>query len=270
MRFIGPLFIAAFALAAAADAPLHVVPVSGTPAPFRCGDRCKFRADVPAGPLRLRIFRGTVNELAGTGHDPRYVGATGCVEYFSTIIRTRTPRRPQNMLDLRFYFRPKWLSGNRDGHFVFVVEHDDNPNGPEVEERPPMLRLPSGLVAKYFRSGVDIVIRAPLYATAAPATRAAMGRETAAMTLDDDSSIETTVRTIPRVVAPTAAANDCTNVQFDEGQPVVIRRAEDRGDRVMPSVARHLGGRSDKIAQNRATRAPGPSLTLGMTPATTP
>lgn len=233
MRFIGSLFIAAFAFTAFADSALRVVPVSGTPAPFRCGDRCKFRADVPNGPLRLRIFRGTISELAKTGADPRYVGATGCVEYFSTIIRTRSPRRPQNVLDLRFYFRPKWLNGTRDGQFVFVVEHDDNPNGPEVEERPAMLRLPSAQVAKYFRSGIDIRIQAPIYATAQGRTRAMpapTGGETAALTTDSGAaeSIASTVRTPPRVVAPTAAANDCLSVQFDEGNPVLIRRADEK------------------------------------------
>jgi len=227
MRFLGSLFLAVVTFGAAADSILRVVPVSGTPAPFRCGDRCKFRADVPAGPLRLRIFRGTITELARTGLDPRFVGATGCVEYYSTIIRTRHPRRPQNVLDLRFYFRPKWLNGNRDGHFVFVVEHDDNPDGLEVEERPPTLRLPANAVAKYFRSGLDVTIKAPIYATAAARPAARSGRETAAMMMaDGGSELGESVRPAPpRTVPVTAAANDCLNPQFDDGNPVIIRRA---------------------------------------------
>jgi len=220
----------AVAFSTLGDTVLRVVPVSGSPAPFRCGDRCKFRADVPQGPLRLRIFRGTISQLAGTGTDPRYVGATGCVEYFSTIIRTRQPRRPQNVLDLRFYFRPTWLNHDRDGQFVFVVEHDDNPGGPEVEERAPMLRLPANQVTKYFRSGIDVTIRAPVYARRSTPT----GRETAgmAMAMPDEggSSIAETVRPIARDGVPprTAASNDCTNVQVDSGDPVVIRRADGR------------------------------------------
>jgi hypothetical protein len=222
-----------FALNAAADTPLRVVPVSSaTPVPFRCGDRCKFRADlVPATPLRLRIFRGTKSELMSTGMDPRYVGVTGCVEYFSTIIRAPFPRRPQNVLDLRFYFRTTWLNGNRDGQFVFVVERDDQPNGPQLEERPPMLRLPASLVAQYFRAGVDITVRAPTF-VAAPATRsrATSGHETAAMMADGGSARDSAgsdralaaVRTIPT----TAAENDCLTVQFDQ-QPVTIQHRAD-------------------------------------------
>ncbi len=222
-------FIAAvlFACNAAAETPLRVVPVSGTPVPFRCGDRCKFRADlVPATPLRLRIFRGTKSELMSTGVDPRYVGVTGCVEYFSTIIRAPFPRRPQNVLDLRFYFRTSWLNGNRDGQFVFVVERDDQPNGPQLEERPPMLRLPARFVAQYFRAGVDVTVKAPTF-VAAPATRsrARNGHETAAMMTDGGS--ENTGRDQPTAVAvvrtpTTAAENDCLTVQFDQ-QPVTIQ-----------------------------------------------
>jgi hypothetical protein len=229
--FLLALFpFAAFALLG--DSAIRVVPVSGTATPFRCGDRCKFRANVPAGPLRLRIFRGTINDLAKTGTDVRYVGVTGCVEYYSTIIRTRHPRRPQNVLDLRFYFRPKWLNGKVDGHFVFVVEHDDDPDGPEVEERPPLLRLPAGLAAKYFRSGLDVTIRAPIYATAA--TRAHTGGETAAMMMPDEGPAgESVVRPAPRPPSTpvTAAENDCLNVQFDGGDPVLIRRAAGRDEK---------------------------------------
>jgi len=220
-----------------ADSTICVVPVSGSPTPFRCGDRCKFRADVPQGPLRLRIFRGKIEELASTGTDPRYVGVTGCVEYFSTIIRTRQSRRPQNVLDLRFYFRPTWLNRDRDGHFVFVVEHDDNPDGPQVEERAPMLRLPASLVAKYFRSGIDVTIRAPMYASARAAAERPTGAR-AAMALPEDGmgiARDSAVRPAPPV---TSAANDCMTLQFDGGEPVLIRRAD---------------------------RAPDPSLTLGMT-----
>ena len=223
-----------FALSAGADTALRVVPVSGAPASFRCGDRCKFRADlVPAAPLRLRIFRGTKAELMNTGVDPRYVGTTGCVEYFSTIIRAPFPRRPQNVLDLRFYFRTSWLNGNRDGQFVFVVERDDQPNGPQLEERPPMLRLPAQFVAQYFRAGVDVTVKAPTFAAAAPATRsrARNGHETAAMMADgggaESSRAGQPAAAVAVVRTPTTAAeNDCLTVQFDS-QPVTIQHRAD-------------------------------------------
>ncbi|HJQ40759.1 MAG TPA: hypothetical protein VKB93_26775 [Thermoanaerobaculia bacterium] len=223
------------ALNAGADTALRVVPVStGAPVPFRCGDRCKFRADlVPATPLRLRIFRGTKAELINTGVDARYVNnVTGCVEYFSTIIRAPFPRRPQNVLDLRFYFRTSWLNGNRDGQFVFVVERDDQPNGPQLEEHPPTLRLPARLVGQYFRAGVDVTVKAPTFATAAaPATRsrARNGHETAAMMADDGGSSggETaTAMVAVRTTPTTAAGNDCLTVQFDQ-QPVTIQHRAD-------------------------------------------
>ena len=231
MRIFAMLLFAAVSLGAAADTTLRVVPVSGAPAPFRCGDRCKFRADqVPAMPLRLRIFRGTKTQLMNTGVDPRYVNTvTGCVEYFSTIIRAPVPRRPQNVLDLRFYFRTSWLNGNRDGQFVFVVERDDQPNGPQLEEHPPALRLPAQLVAQYFRAGVDITVKAPTFAPA-PMTRsrARNGHETAAMMADDGGSLGETAMVAPRAIPTTAAANDCLSVQFDQ-QPVTIQhRAENR------------------------------------------
>jgi hypothetical protein len=215
-----------FTLGLAADTTLRVVPVSGNSAQFRCGDRCKFRADVPTGPLRLRIFRGSISELASTGSDARYVGSTGCVEFYSTIVRPRNPRRPANVLDLRFYFRPKWLNGKRDGHFVFIVEHDDQPDGPEVEERPPTLRLPASLVPRYFQSGVNVTVVAPTFTPVIvfdTAARNGHRGETAAMA--NGHSV------IPARSGPpplTAAANDCLNLEFDSGDPVLIRRADGR------------------------------------------
>jgi len=232
MRSLCALLLMAVTFGAAADTTLRVVPVTSNVVPFRCGDRCRFRAAVPAGPLRLRIFRGTIAQLEKTSTDPRYVGATGCVEYYSMIIRTRNPRRPQNVLDLRFYFRPRWLNGTRDGHFVFIVEHDDNPNGPELEERPPTLRLPTNLVKQYFRSGIDITIQAPVYAGARAAAPAYGGRggETAAMMAPadagDSADLAATVRPAPpRPTPTTAAANDCNQVQF-ENTAIPIRRAD--------------------------------------------
>jgi hypothetical protein len=185
---------------------------------------------VPATPLRLRIFRGTKEELMSTGTDRRYVGVTGCVEYFSTIIRAPFPRRPQNVLDLRFYFKTTWLNGNRDGQFVFVVERDDQPNGPQLEERPPMLRLPAQLVAQYFRAGVNVTVRAPTFAAVPPKKVAPTGHETAAMMADDGGS-ESTRRDQPAAfaavrTATTAAENDCLTVQFDQ-QPVTIQHRAD-------------------------------------------
>ena len=227
------VMLAACSTAAFADSVIRVVRAAASPAQmFKCGERCRFRANAPLVPLRLRVFRGTKAELSRTGNDPRYVNATGCVEYSSMIIRPQNPRRPQNVLDLRFFFKPKWLNGEYDGQFVFVIEYDDQPNSTvTVEENPPKLRLAANMTDDYFGSGIDVTIRAPLYASARMSrttrARSRSGSEPAMMTEIDALPIE---RRMPGAPIPvrTVASNDCISVQIDPGAPILIQRTDAR------------------------------------------
>jgi hypothetical protein len=229
MRKIVYAVIMLSTLGAFADTTHRVVPVSGTPPSFRCGDRCKFHADVPVVPLRVRVFRGTIGALAGTGRN-----VPGCIEFDSSIFRARNPRRLQKVIDLNFFFQRNWLTGNGDARYVFIVEHDDHPNGPEWERRAPKLRLPASQVAQNFRSGIDVILQSPTFAAAARRSQPS-GGETAhmAMAMPEETGEQPIARDgAPRtmaVMAPrTTASNDCVSLQFDEGEPVVIRRAERR------------------------------------------
>src|SRR5687767_6154382 len=101
------VMLAVLSADAFADSVIRVVRAAGSSAQmFKCGERCRFRVNAPQVPLRLRVFRGTKSELSRTGTDRRYVNVTGCVEYSSMIIRAQEPPRRQNVLDLRFFFKP--------------------------------------------------------------------------------------------------------------------------------------------------------------------
>ena len=226
------LVLFAVALSASGEDLVRVVRVddSDDSPSFRCGERCKFKAAVPDAPVRLRVFRGTSAQLGRFGNDPR-VATGGCVEYNSQIIRPRYPRRPANVIDLRFYFRNTWLraKGTQDGQFVFVVELDDRPNGPVVENPPP-LRLPASLTDDYFEAGVDVRVRAPIYArtmnAAPPPPPPSLAYTTSATTTTaSDAPVLLPTRSTPGNPQGDTARNDCVDIQFT-GNPVVIQRAD--------------------------------------------
>lgn len=206
---------------------------------FRCGDRCKFRGPLPNEPLRVRIIRGTVAELAAMANNRRYAAA-GCIELYSTVIRPRRSRRTADLLDLKFYFSTRWLaSPNANGEYVFIVERDTTPDGPDIE-RTSMLRLPTGAPgAAYFRAGIDVAVRAPtntrksgggllaiLFGSASKAaatmtTMSAMDDSPEAPVAGADDVALPLTEAMPRA---TASAN-CVDVLIDPA-PVSFRRAD--------------------------------------------
>jgi hypothetical protein len=242
------LLVAILFTTAAGAELIRVVPLAASDdAVFNCGDRCKFRGALPKEPLRVRIIRGTKAELERVMNDPRYAAA-GCIELYSTLVRPRRSQRAADLLDLKFYFSTDWLaSGGANGQYVFVVERDDEPDGPAID-RTTRLRLPAGREgAKYFRAGVDVGVRAPVHTpqrkgfwavlfggAAAPAAlmipagrarpaRAARPDEmTMAMAEPEPVSEAALPAAAPR---PTAAAN-CIDLQIDP-QPVRFRSAVD-------------------------------------------
>jgi len=220
---------AAVAANAFADSVIRVVrATSSSTQAFKCGERCRFRANAPQVPLRLRVFRGTKAKLSRTGTDPRYVNVTGCVEYSSMIVRAQDPPRRQNVLDLRFFFKPHWLSGQYDGEFVFVIEYDDNPRGPRIEEKPARLRLAANMTDEYFGSGIDVTIKAPLHARVRLAAAQPPELESVMMAMPDDELPPPPPLPAPEPVR-TLASNDCASVRIDPGPPVLIQRT-DAGD----------------------------------------
>ena len=236
-RFAVSLFfiISAVGTAAMANDVVKVVPLQRAAAVFKCGDRCQFRGAVPSTPLRLRIFRGTIAELADLGDDPRYASG-GCVELYSTIVRPRRSRGAQPLLNLNFYFRPPaWLAADgSNGRFVFVLEHDDRPNGPEIEAKPPNLRLAVAIVGLYFRSGVDVTIVPPVHARRE--SRRMFARSRTAPATDASTAMRLPRDQPPAMLAEAAlpvrsaaggavSANDCAEVLFDQAPPVRFERA---------------------------------------------
>jgi hypothetical protein len=218
----------AFAAAVSAEAPIQVYKVQSSQShSFACGDRCKFRAAVPAGPVRLRIFRGRASELSSAARNVRFVDR-GCVQYRSTIIR---PQRYKDLIDLKFYFTRQWLRGEFvDGIYTFIIERDDAPAGaPPVEEN--KLRLSTAVVDQYFTNGINVTVRAPLHRATGSQLRAhAGGREArparAAMMADDELAGATALEASGFQDAPVLPAEPCADVSFIGGSaPVVIRRA---------------------------------------------
>lgn len=232
-RALAAFLFAACAVPVAAQV-IRVVPLEpDNPPLFRCGDRCKFRGDVPDAPIRLRIIRGNVEQLAGLANHPGYVAA-GCVEFFSTVIRPRRPRRRSQLVDLQFYFKTTWLAANgRDGEFVFIIERDDRPGGPQIE-RSSMLRVPAGRQGDaYFRAGVNVTVLAPLNQRtfgvpkkkeSRPAM-AAMSREPAggsalAMAVDMPTSVPE-----PPSAAPMPVRADCADIVVED-DAISFQRAD--------------------------------------------
>jgi hypothetical protein len=241
------LFLVVTLLTVSAGAEvIRVVPLDlSDNAVFSCGDRCKFRGSLPTGPLRVRIIRGSVSELSAMANDRRYAAA-GCIELYSTIVRPRRSRRTADLLDLKFYFNTRWLgSGGGNGEFVFIVEHDSDPNGPAIE-RTAMLRLPAGPHgAAYFRAGVDVAVRAPLnrtsregfrvrlFSSPAKASAAMTTTSTAAEYLATGDSVATAEETpLPAAMPRATASANCVDLQIEQ-PPVIFRRA-DAGPRKRP------------------------------------
>jgi hypothetical protein len=232
-RALAVFLFAACAVPATAQV-IRVVPLEpDNPPLFKCGDRCKFRGDVPDAPIRLRIIRGNVEHLARLSNHPGYVAA-GCVEFLSTVVRPRRSRRRSQLVDLQFYFKPTWLAANgRDGEFVFIIERDDRPDGPQIE-RSSMLRVPAGRLGEaYFRAGVNVTVLAPLnqrtFGTtkkkkSRPAT-AAMSREPAggsvlAMAVDVPTSVPE-----PPSAAPMPVRADCADIVVED-DAIFFQRAD--------------------------------------------
>lgn len=233
------LFVVVLFASAADGQVIRVVPLDvSDSAVFSCGDRCKFRGSLPNEPLRVRIIRGTVEELAAVANDRRYAAA-GCIELYSTLVRPRRSNRTADLLDLKFYFSTAWLaSGGANGEFVFIVERDDQPNGPPIE-RTSMLQLPTGPSGeRYFRAGVDVAVRAPVNiqkksgfmswlfgSTSSAATvvkTSSAGHEMAAMTTGGETLVPAPV---PAAMPHAMPAANCVDVKVDP-QPVLFRRAD--------------------------------------------
>jgi hypothetical protein len=223
------LFVLVSAIAVSGD-PIHVIPLRRASAIFKCGDRCQFRGSVPATPLRLRIFRGTINQLAGIADDPRYHSA-GCVEFYSTIIRPRRSGGSRPLLNLNFYFKPPaWLaSDGSNGRFVFVLERDDHPNGPDVEPLPVNLKLSISQMSQYFRSGVDVTVVPPVHSRPTRTRSRTASDAPATATFESGPPRDAPAAAVTTQVAmrptPPQAADNCNDLLFDQAQPVLFERA---------------------------------------------
>lgn len=232
MRIAAAVLLALLATAASAEV-ISVVRLTPEGQPlFNCGDRCKFRGELPKEPLRLRIIRGTKAQLTAVGNDPRYSPA-GCIELYSTIVRPRRSRRTGALLDLKFYFNPGWLAANgRNGQYVFIVERDTVRNGPEVE-RTSMLRLPAGpQAAAYFGAGIDVTVLAPVNTSGSVRLMRNMPGGPPPAAGDEPVTVELAMTgadgTAPLPDArPHAAARsaDCVDLRIDE-EAVIFRRAD--------------------------------------------
>lgn len=244
-RALVAFLFAASALTAAAEV-IRVVPLEpDNPPLFKCGDRCKFRGDVPDAPIRLRIIRGNVEHLSRLSNHPGYVAA-GCVEFYSTVIRPRRPRRRSQLVDLQFYFKPTWLAANgRDGEFVFIIERDDRPGGPQIE-RSSMLRVPAGRLGEaYFRAGVNVTVLAPVNQRgfggpkkSRPAM-AAMSREPAGGSAPVPRDMPAMMAMAePPTAAPMPVRADCVDIVLED-DPIFFQRADapPRPSRNVPRTA---------------------------------
>ncbi|MEO8380350.1 MAG: hypothetical protein ABI779_11855 [Acidobacteriota bacterium] len=235
MRITTVVFLVVVTLltASAGAEVIRVVPLDlSDNAVFSCGDRCKFRGSLPTGPLRVRIIRGSVSELSAIASDRRYAAA-GCIELYSTIVRPRRSRRTADLLDLKFYFNTRWLaSGGSNGQFVFIVEHDSDPNGPAIEKTA-MLRLPAGpRGAAYFRAGVDVAVRTPMNVPGRQGFLVKLFRSTAkasaSMTttrLAAESSPATEDTPLPAAMPRATSPANCVDLQIEQ-PPVIFRRAD--------------------------------------------
>ena len=195
---------------------IRVIPVGGETARFDFGDLCTFEptnTPFPNEPLRVRIIRGTRENLVRYGRNRMNV-RNACIEYSTMVVRPRITGAGR--LDLNFYLRHSFLDGDRDGHFMFILEADDRPSAPRVEYR--KLRLAPEQTDTYFDAGKEVTVRAPF----------------------------------ERVVRPPAAANggggggrpyaggagvECVNLNIDRRQPILIREAMAQPDRPAESVA---------------------------------
>jgi hypothetical protein len=189
----------------AAD-PIDVVKVRNEqPNTFDFGERCSFETTIPSEvPVRLRVIRGTRRSLISFGNSRHNVRA-GCIPYRSLVIR---PERDGNELDLRFYLDEYWLSPDtrRNGQFVFIVERDDDPDGPFWE--PEMFLLPADAtkVAAYFSAGVDVTVTKPRHVTI---RRGSRGSATS---------------------ASYAPSNDCVDPRYDRRPPSIMQAHKTRGE----------------------------------------
>ena len=227
MLLLLPMAFAAALLSA--ETPIQVYKVqSSQPQSFACGDRCRFRAPVPAGAVRLRIFRGRVRELASAARNVRFVDR-GCVQFRSTIIR---PQRYKDLIDLKFYFTRQWLQGDTvDGSYTFVIERDDAPPGaPKVEEN--KIRLATDVIDQYFDNGINVTVRAPLHRArggvlgARPGAREVRPAMAAMMADDAPAAGEHALEAGGFHDAPVLPPLPCMDVSFIGGPaPVTIRRA---------------------------------------------
>jgi hypothetical protein len=206
---------------------IHVIAIPNGGSIFKCGDRCRFRGEVPAA-VRLRIFRGTIADLAKLGDAPGNRHA-GCIEFDTTIVRPRRSRFDASVLDLNFFFKQNWLAApNENGNYVFVVERDDHPTGPAIQ-RGVTLRLPSLMTHSYFEAGSNVTVLAPMNHRPSR-IRSSPGRNTggeqAAMTMSDSGE---SLTTSPAAPVPAANRQDCVDVQIETNGNTILRSAEADG-----------------------------------------
>jgi hypothetical protein len=215
-----------FAVEVSANDVIHVIAVPNGSSVFKCGDRCRFRGEVPPA-VRLRIFRGTIAELAELGDAPGNRRA-GCIEFDTTIVRPRRSRFDPKVIDLNFFFKQNWLAApNRNGNYVFVVERDDHPNGPAIQ-RGVTLRLPSLMTHHYFEAGSNVTVLAPTNRRPSrirSSGRPSVGGEQAAMMIaaDDES------RTTQPLASVATDRDDCVDVQVETNGNTILQSAHVAG-----------------------------------------
>lgn len=162
LRAFAVLVLMAFSIVAAADdgERIRVIPMDGPAASFSFRDICRFDAvttPLPAEPVRVRIIRGTRDFLKRYGRNG--LNLTGaCVDYYSIVVRPISAQ--SGRLDLNIALGQGWLDGANDGHFVVVLEADDDPGAPRIEYR--KLRLAPELTDDYFNDGKEVTVRAPV------------------------------------------------------------------------------------------------------------
>lgn len=142
------VFLATFS-ASAAEKVFRVIPVQQTSSSqFSCGQYCKLRAPLPKGPVRVRIFRGSREELADLAQHRGNIAA-GCIEFRTVVVRPRRLYGSMLHTDLPMV-QPGWLARDgKDGHFSFVLEEDDDPDGRAVDGDS-RIRLSTSIVRAYF------------------------------------------------------------------------------------------------------------------------
>ncbi len=195
---------------------IRVIPVGGETARFDFGDLCSFEpanTPLPNEPLRMRIIRGTRENLVRYGRNRMHI-RNACIEYNSMVVRPRITRGGR--LDLNFYLRNSFLDGDRDGHFMFILEADDRPSAPRVEYR--KLRLAPEQTDAYFDAGKEVTVRAPFErADEMPASANGGGGHVG--------------------LYAAGSGVDCVNLNIDRRQPILIREAMAQPDMPAESVA---------------------------------